>query len=116
MVCLYGLPGLVYTDGSAEYKGEFWVYLREVGIHHQVILAQNPQANRQAERYNQMIKMNLQKFAVKCPAARWRDFLPDIAQGLRLLPVKASGYPSHVLVYKYLPVLPLRGFLRALTK
>ena len=65
-----------------------------------MILAQNLWANGQVEWYNQTIKINLQKSAVKCPAGRWWDFFPDIAQGLRLLPIKASEYTSHVLVYK----------------
>ena len=30
-VCWYGLPRIVCTDGSAEYKSEFWAYLREAG-------------------------------------------------------------------------------------
>ena len=103
IVCRYGLPGLVRTDGGAEYKGEFRAYLRDAGVHHRMISSRNPRANGQVERYNQTIKANLQKFAVECPAGRWWNFLPDIARGLRLLPVKASGYAPHVLVYKQLP-------------
>ena len=32
IVCRYGLPSIVRTDGGAEFKGEFRTYLRESGI------------------------------------------------------------------------------------
>ena len=32
IVCRYGVPGMVRTDGGAEFKGEFHSYLREVGV------------------------------------------------------------------------------------
>ena len=71
IVWRYGLPGLIRTDSSPEYKGEFRAYLREAGSHHWVISARNPRANRQVEQFNQMIKMNLRKFAIECPTGKW---------------------------------------------
>ena len=65
-----------------------------------MISARNPRANGQVERFNQTIKTNLRNFAIECLAGKWWEFLADIARGLRLLPVKASGYAPHVLVYK----------------
>ena len=100
IVCRYGLPGLVRTDGGVEYKGEFWAYLREAGICHWVISARNPWSNGQVERFNKTIKTNLRKLAIECPVGKWWEFLANIARGLRLLPVKASGYAPYVLVYK----------------
>ena len=32
IVCRYGVPGMVRTDGGAEFKGEFRSHLREVGV------------------------------------------------------------------------------------
>ena len=45
IVCRYGLPGLVRTDGGAEYKGDFKAYLCDAGVRHRVMSAQNPRAN-----------------------------------------------------------------------
>ena len=98
IICRYKLPGLIRTHSGAEYKGKFWAYMREAGIRHQVISARNPRANGQVEHFNQMIKMNLSKFAIGSPAGKWWEFLANIARGLRLLPVKALGYAPHILV------------------
>lgn len=38
-----------------------------------------------------------------------------MVRGLRLLPVRATGYSPHVLVYKQVPLLPLPSVLRAMT-
>ena len=67
------------------------------------------------ERFSQTIEANLHKFAIACPGGKWWEFLPDIARGLRLLPVRASGYAPYVLVFKQLPQLPIRGCLRGLS-
>ena len=32
IVCRYGLPGVVRTDGGSEFKGEFRSYLRDAGV------------------------------------------------------------------------------------
>ena len=42
IVCSYGLPGLIRTNGGAEYKGKYQAYLREAGICHRVTSAHNP--------------------------------------------------------------------------
>lgn len=45
IVCRYGLPGVVRTDGGQEYRGRFSAYLREAGVVHRRISTRNPRAN-----------------------------------------------------------------------
>ena len=80
-----------------------------------MILSRNPRANGQVECFNQTIEANLCKFAIECPGGKWWEFLQDIARGLRLLPVQASGYAPYVLVFKQLPQLPIKGCLKGLS-
>ena len=80
-----------------------------------MISSQNPSANGQVERFYQTIEANLCKFSIECPGGKWWEFLQDIARGLRLLPVRASGYAPYVLVFKQLPQLPIKGCLKGLS-
>ena len=52
------------------------------------------------KRYNQTIKSMFRKLS---RLGVWWDQLQDVAQALRVLPVKASGYSPFVFVYKKLP-------------
>ena len=58
----------------------------------------------------------MQKFAAICPGEAWWKYLDDVARGLHLLPVRATGFSPFVLVYKQLPQLPLPMALRAMTE
>lgn len=80
------------------------------------IISRHPRANGQAERYVREIKAGLRRFAVGCPDGNWWDFLADIARGLRIIPVRATGYAPFVLVYKQQPVVTLPAALRAFTE
>ena len=97
IVCRYGLPAMVRTDQVQEFSGEFSTYLKTHGILHQHISTQNPCANGQIENDNRTIEATLRKFSVECLGGSWWDFLQDIAQALRLLPVRASDYTTFVL-------------------
>lgn len=52
------------------------------------------------ERYNRVVKEGLRKFTAACPEGRWWEFLGDIARGLQIIPVRATGYAPYVLVFK----------------
>ena len=80
-----------------------------------MISSQNPCANGQVECFNQTIEANLRQFAIECPGGKWWEFLQDIARGLRLLSVQASGYGPYVLVFKQLPQLPIKSCLKGLS-
>ena len=45
IVCRYGLPSIVRTDGGSKFKGAFHHYLLESGVRQRVISTQNPCAN-----------------------------------------------------------------------
>ena len=42
IVCRYGVPRIVRTDGGSEFKGAFHHYLLESGVRQQVISTRNP--------------------------------------------------------------------------
>ena len=46
---------------------------------------------------------------------KWWDLLQDVARGLRIIPVSATGHSPHLLVYKQPPPLPISIQLQPLT-
>ena len=52
IVCRYGLPMVVRTDKGSEYKGEFDMYMRRLGVEHRFTATMNPIVNGLVEHIN----------------------------------------------------------------
>ena len=101
--CHFGPPARVCTDQGTEFKGMFSAYLNSMGCKQVLIYSAHPRANGLVERYNKTIKEGLRKFVVAAGAKfSWKDFLGDIAAGLRMLPTR-NGYSPYLLVFKQAP-------------
>ena len=114
IICRYGVPTIVRTDGGSEYNGKFAAYCRSLGVVKRMTAALNPGANGQVERMNAVIKEGVRKCTAACPGGRWWEFLSDIARSVRLLPARSTQVSPYVLVYKQYPEVPIEGQVHAL--
>lgn len=87
------------SDKGREFLGNFDRYLQELGIDHQVISTANPRANGLIERYNRVIKEGLRKMVTLVGTIAWDEVLPEVLEGLRMLPTRL-GVSPHLMIFK----------------
>ena len=95
------------SDHGWECLGELYAYLKYWEVSHYLIVTHNPCANGQIEYCNRSVKVDLHKFASVFPDRAWWYHLGNVAQWLRLFPVRATGFSLFVLIYKKVPQLLL---------
>jgi hypothetical protein len=99
VVCRYGVPGFVRVDRGLEYRGDFAAYLRSIGTVICMVSTAHPRANGVVERYNRVIKQGFRKLMTEFPGTSWRDHLPDILAGIRMLPT-TTGLSPYLICFK----------------
>ena len=68
-------PHKVITDGGSEFKGEFTVAMRELGIEHHVTTACHSEGHGVVERFNKTIATKLSKLMVAQGKEKWTNHL-----------------------------------------
>jgi site-specific DNA-cytosine methylase len=106
VLCRFGAPAEVVTDGGGEFQGEFDVLLSSCFIDHRVTSPHHPQANGLAERIVQVTKRGLRKLCESKGTAQWDDELPWVALGYRCSKQSSTGFSPYELLYARQPVFP----------
>ena len=61
---------------------------------------------------NVVIKVGIRKCLAAHLGSFWWEVLPEVLQGIRVLPARALPVSPHVLVFKQYPALPSTGGFR----
>ena len=78
VICLFGAPVLIKSDGGSEFKGMFDEMCEELKVKHHTTLPYHPQANGIAERFVRTVKSYLIRYLVTNEPASWEGVLPPI--------------------------------------
>ena len=106
VLCRFGAPAEVVTDGGGEFAGEFDQLLTSCFIDHRVTSPHHPQANGLAERIVQVVKRGLRKLCESRGTAQWDEQLPWVALGYRCSKQSSTGHSPYELLYARQPVFP----------
>ena len=107
VICRYGAPAEVVTDGGAEWKGEFEKLLRESLIDHRVTSPNHPQADGLAERAVQTIKSSLTKLVADVEKVDiWDQQVQWITLGYRASKQRSTRLSPYAILFGTHPVLP----------
>lgn len=106
VLCRFGAPAEVVTDGGGEWQGEFDQLLSSCFIDHRVTSAHHPQANGLAERIVQVAKRGLRKLCESSRTAQWDEQLPWVALGYRCSKQSSTKFSPYELLYARQPVFP----------
>lgn len=106
VLCRFGAPAEVVTDGGGEWQAEFDQLLTSSFVDHRVTSPHHPQANGLAERIVQVAKRGLRKLCETKGTAQWDDQLPWVALGYRCSKQSSTGFSPYELLYARQPVFP----------
>lgn len=107
VLCRFGAPAEVVTDGGSEFKGAFEELLTNAFIDHRVTSRGHPQADGMAERCVQTAKAALAKMVEdKGTQKTWDELLPYVAMGYRCSRQKSTGFSPYEMLYAVAPVVP----------
>jgi uncharacterized protein (DUF2267 family) len=106
VLCRFGAPAEVVTDGGGEFQGEFDQLLTSCFVDHRVTSPHHPQANGLAERIVQVVKRGLRKLCETKRTAQWDEQLPWVALGYRCSKQSSTGYSPYELLYARQPIFP----------
>jgi hypothetical protein len=106
VLCRFGAPAEVVTDGGGEFAGEFDQLLTSCFIDHRVTSPHHPQANGLAERIVQVVKRGLRKLCESKGTAQWDVELPWVALGYRCSKQSSTGFSPYELLFARQPVFP----------
>jgi hypothetical protein len=106
VLCRFGAPAELVTDGGGEWEGEFDQLLTSCFIDHRVTSPFHPQANGLSERIVQVVKRGLRKLCEQQVSTQWDEQLPWIALGYRCSKQSSTGFSPYEMLYARQPVLP----------
>jgi hypothetical protein len=106
VLCRFGAPAEVVTDGGGEFAGAFDQLLTSCFVDHRVTSPHHPQANGLAERIVQVVKRGLRKLCESKSTAQWDEQLPWVALGYRCSKQSSTGFSPYELLYARQPVFP----------
>jgi site-specific DNA-cytosine methylase len=106
ILCRFGAPAEVVTDGGGEWEAEFDQLLASCFIDHRLTSPHHPQANGLAERIVQVAKRSLRKLCEGGRTAEWDLQLPWVALGYRCSKQSSTGFSPYELLYARQPVFP----------
>ena len=106
ILCRFGAPAEVVTDGGGEWEGDFDRLLSSCFIDHRVTSSFHPQANGLAERIVQVVKRSLRKLCEARSTTQWDAQLPWVALGYRCSKQSSTGHSPYELLYARQPVFP----------
>jgi hypothetical protein len=106
VLCRFGAPAEVVTDGGGEFEGEFDQLLASCFVDHRVTSPHHPQANGLSERVVQTVKRSLRKLCEAQGTTQWDEQLPWVALGYRCSKQSSTGCSPYELLYARSPVFP----------
>jgi hypothetical protein len=106
ILCRFGAPAEVVTDGGGEWGGKLHELLESCFVDHRVTSPFHPQANGLAERVVQVVKRSLRKLCETKQTTQWDLQLPWVALGYRCSKQSSTGFTPYELLYARQPVFP----------
>ena len=106
ILCRFGAPAELVTDGGGEWGGKFHELLEFCFVDHRVTSPFHPQANGLAERVVQVVKRSLRKLCETKQTTQWDQQLPWVALGYRCSKQSSTGFTPYELLYARQPVFP----------
>jgi uncharacterized protein (DUF2267 family) len=106
VLCRFGAPAEVVSDGGGEWQAEFDQLLASCFVDHRVTSPHHPQANGLSERVVQVVKRGLRKLCETKRTAQWDEQLPWVALGYRCSRQSSTGHSPYELLYARQPVFP----------
>jgi hypothetical protein len=106
ILCRFGAPAEVVTDGGGEWQAEFDQLLASCFVDHRVTSPHHPQANGLSERLVQVTKRGLRKLCETKGTTQWDLELPWVALGYRCSKQSSTGFSPYELLYARQPVYP----------
>ena len=99
VVCLYGRPLLIKSDGGSEFKGAFKELCEMLEIRHHTTLPYHPQSNGMAERFVRTTKTYLLRHLANHDTATWEETLPQIQFCINTTIATPHGYTPYQLQF-----------------
>lgn len=106
ILCRFGAPAEVVTDGGGEWEAQFDELLASCFVDHRVTSPHHPQANGLAERIVQVVKRSLRKLCESRVTTQWDEQLPWVALGYRCSKQSSTGCSPYELLYARQPIFP----------
>lgn len=111
VVCRWGTPETVMTDGGSHFKGEFKDYLDQLKIHHDVSLPYQSNTNGVVERMNRTVEQTLRHYTGS-DFKDWDTHLLPVQFAINTAVAKATGLSPYLLLFGREPRLPLDNSLK----
>ena len=106
IMCHFGKPSVVRTDGGPKFRGAFVDYTTLYGIRHRHISVYNARATGWVEHINGLLKSTMRMMADMPNGLPWYQSLPDILAGFRFLPSRTHRLTPFEALYKQKPQHP----------
>ena len=97
VICLYGKPLMIKSDGGSEFKDKFRDLCNTLGIRHHTTLPYHPQSNGMAERFVRTTKAYLLRHLVNHDPSEWEETLPQIMFCINTTIATPHGYTPYQL-------------------
>ena len=99
IICRFGIPHTIITDNGKQFDNDDFVsFCTELGIKKNFSSVYRPQANRQVEAVNKVIKHTLKR-KLDSLKGRWADDLPEVLWSYRTTPRTPTGETPFSLAY-----------------
>jgi hypothetical protein len=107
VICRYGAPAEVVTDGGSEFKGAFDALLEQSLVTHRVTSPNHPQADGLAERAVQTMKRSLSKLVHdRRTVEHWDQEVQWVALGYRASKQNSTHLSPYNFLFGTEPVIP----------
>jgi hypothetical protein len=107
VICRYGAPAEVVTDGGGEFAGQFTELMEQCFVDKRTTSASHPQANGAAERVVQTVKRALGRMMEQHGDwENWEEALDWVALGYRCSTQSSTGFSPYELLTAVRPVPP----------
>ena len=99
LFCVYGVPEVIYTDNSTNYKNNlFSTVFSNLGIKHIFGSPWHPQAQGLVERYNKTIKESVRTL-IDANQTNWCEFISPIVFAMNVSEAYSLGYSPYLLLF-----------------
>ena len=92
VICLFGAPEIIKSDGGSEFKGMFEGMCNALKIRHHTTLPYHPQSNGIAERFVRTVKAYLLKYLISAGDIAWDQLLCQVQYVINTTVATSHGF------------------------